>query len=77
MPGGGNVRPYWDRYFQGSQAVIYMISSCCSDEDMDVNKTEFGKVSSHRSLRTLPLLVLITQEEKEGARSVDQVSPYL
>ncbi|XP_064609037.1 ADP-ribosylation factor-like protein 15 isoform X2 [Liolophura sinensis] len=77
LGGGDSVRPYWDRYFQGSQAVIYMISSCCSEEDLDVNKTEISKVASHRSLRTLPLLVLITQEEKEGARSVDQISQRL
>ena len=71
--GGDNVRPYWDKYFQGSQGVIFVIDSTCDTQTMDQNKEEFDKAMDNEELEGLPLLVLANHQDKQGARKPDEV----
>ena len=67
------MRPYWDRYFQGAQGVIYVIDSTCDEDDMNKNKEEFDKALDNEDLLELPLLVLANHQDKAGARKPEEV----
>ena len=68
------MRPYWDRYYQVFQAIIFVIKSTASDEEMEMAKQELYKALKHPQLKALPLLVLANFSDLEGARSAQDVS---
>lgn len=74
LVGGDNVRPYWDKYFQGAQGVVYVIDSSCDEETMNQNKDEFEKALNNEELDNLPLLILASHQDKIGARKPEEVS---
>ena len=74
LTGGDNVRPYWDKYFQGAQGVIFVVDSTCDEEEMTQNRTELDKAMENDELSGLPLLVLANQQDKMGARKPSEVS---
>ena len=75
FPGGDSVRPYWDKYYQGAQGVIFVVDSTCNEEDMETNKEEFEKAIENEEFIGLPLLVLANHQDKAGARKPEQVRP--
>ena len=72
--GSDKVRPYWDRYYQVFQAIIFVIKSTASDEEMELAKQELYKALKHPQLKALPLLLLANYSDGEGARSAEEVS---
>ncbi|BFZ01840.1 hypothetical protein BsWGS_04879 [Bradybaena similaris] len=77
LGGGDKVRPYWDRYYQVFQGIIFVIDSSSSEEKLYIAKNELYKAVSHHQLKSLPLLILATFQDKEGARSTEELSHYL
>lgn len=77
MGGGEKVRPYWERYFQVFQGVIFVVNSSCSDEDMETAKQELYKALKHTQLRGLPLLVLANFSDVQGARTASDTTAAL
>lgn len=73
LGGGEHVRPYWDRYYTGSQGVIFVVDSSSDDKTMEIARTEFDKALSHHELDGLPLLVLANYQDVPGARSETQI----
>ena len=53
---------------------MFVVDSCCNDDDMDLAAAELQEVLSHSSLESLPLLVLANKQDVNGARSADEVS---
>lgn len=51
-----------------------MIDSSSSEEKLYIAKNELYKAVSHHQLKSLPLLILATFQDKEGARSTEEVS---
>ena len=53
---------------------MFVVDSCCNDDDVDLAAAELQEVLSHSSLESLPLLVLANKQDVNGARSADEVS---
>jgi ADP-ribosylation factor-like protein 15 len=77
LGGGDKVRPYWDRYYQVFQGIIFVIDSSCSEDKLQLAKTELYNAVGHHQLKSLPLLILANFQDKEGARSVEELTTYL
>ncbi|XP_067664421.1 ADP-ribosylation factor-like protein 15 [Haliotis asinina] len=77
LGGGENVRPYWDRYFEGSQGIIFVVDSASSEEDFATAKSELNKALSNQFLRGLPLLILANHQDVEGAKSEAEIAQFL
>ncbi|WAR00841.1 ARL15-like protein [Mya arenaria] len=71
--GGDNVRPYWNRYYGGSQGVIFVVDSSADSSTMDKCLAAFDEALSHPELDGLPLLVLANFQDKPRARREDEV----
>ncbi|XP_005093485.1 ADP-ribosylation factor-like protein 15 [Aplysia californica] len=77
LGGGDKVRPYWERYFQTFQGIIFVIDSSSEEGKLQTAKTELHNAVKHQQLKSLPLLVILTGQDKENARSVEEVSQFL
>lgn len=77
LGGSDNVRMYWNKYFCGAQAVIFVIDSAGSKESMETANAELHKALADPELDGLPLLVLGNHQDKEGARSKEQITKEL
>jgi ADP-ribosylation factor-like protein 15 len=73
ISGSDNVRLYWNKYFNGAQAVIFVVDSASSEESMKTANAELHKALADPELDDLPLLVLGNHQDKEGARTKEQV----
>ena len=71
------MRPYWDRYYQVFQGIIFVVRSSASAEEMETSKQELHKALRHPQLKGLPLMVLANHADAEGARSAEDVSTGL
>lgn len=77
LGGGEKVRPYWERYFQVFQGIIFVVSSVSNEEDMALAKTELYKALQHSQLKALPLLVLANFSDAQGARTSQEMTEML
>lgn len=77
LGGGEKVRPYWERYFQVFQGIIFVVSSVSNEEDMALAKTELYKALQHSQLKALPLLVLANFCDVQGARTSQEMTEML
>lgn len=77
LGGGDKVRPYWDRYYQVFQGIIFVIAGHDSDEKLQVAREELLKAIKHHQLKSLPLLILVSHQDVEGARSAEEISTLL
>ncbi|XP_025076876.1 ADP-ribosylation factor-like protein 15 [Pomacea canaliculata] len=77
LGGGDKVRPYWDRYFQVFQGIIFVVNSGASEEDLTLAKSELYKALKHTQLRGLPLLVLGNFSDVAGSRSAEDLIKLL
>ncbi|KPP76522.1 ADP-ribosylation factor-like protein 15-like [Scleropages formosus] len=72
--GADTIKKYWSRYYQGSQGVIFVLDSACSEEDLEAARTELHSALQHPQLCTLPFLILANHQDKPAARSVQEVT---
>ncbi|CAL1525968.1 unnamed protein product [Lymnaea stagnalis] len=77
LGGGDKVRPYWERYYQVFQGIIFVIDSHSSEESLQIAKQEMHNAVKHQQLKSLPLLILATFQDVEGARSPEELSRFL
>ncbi|XP_013418107.1 ADP-ribosylation factor-like protein 15 [Lingula anatina] len=75
--GGEGVRPYWKHYFSGAKGIIFVLDSACPESDLEIVKTELSNALANPTLDKLPLLVLACHQEKDGARSIEQLKKEL
>ncbi|ELT93862.1 hypothetical protein CAPTEDRAFT_132688 [Capitella teleta] len=71
--GGDTVRPFWKHYYQGADAVIFVVNSACSEDEMIKASDALSETLEHPALRRLPLLVIGNCQDLNGARNVSQV----
>ncbi|XP_059152956.1 ADP-ribosylation factor-like protein 15 [Physella acuta] len=77
LGGGDKVRPYWDRYYQVFQGMIFVLDSSSADEKLQLAKTELLNAVKHQQLKSLPLLLLATYQDVPGAKSTAELTQYL
>uniref|UniRef100_A0A8C9S7S5 ADP-ribosylation factor-like protein 15 n=1 Tax=Scleropages formosus TaxID=113540 RepID=A0A8C9S7S5_SCLFO len=76
LGGADTIKKYWSRYYQGSQGVIFVLDSACSEEDLEAARTELHSALQHPQLCTLPFLILANHQDKPAARSVQEIKKY-
>lgn len=77
LGGGDKVRPYWERYFQVFQGMIFVLDSSSGNEKLEIAKAEFHKAAKHHQLKGIPILILATYQDVEGALSTAEISHFL
>ncbi|XP_002736679.1 ADP-ribosylation factor-like protein 15 [Saccoglossus kowalevskii] len=71
--GQENVRPFWNRYYDNIEGIVFIIDSSCSPEEFLTVKEELHKVLGHASLKGLPILILANYQDQSSARKTDQI----
>lgn len=77
ISGSDNIRPYWDHYFQHLDAIIFIVDSGASEENLKLASNELHKALRNKDLLSIPLLLLANHQDKANARSLDMVSNFL
>ncbi|KAH9491899.1 ADP-ribosylation factor-like protein 15 [Bulinus truncatus] len=77
LGGGEKVRPYWERYYQVFQGVIFVMDSSASEELLLTAKSELYNAVRHQQLKSLPLLILASFQDVKGARTPEELSHFL
>ncbi|XP_051552189.1 ADP-ribosylation factor-like protein 15 [Myxocyprinus asiaticus] len=77
LGGAETIKKYWCRYYQGSQAVVFVLNSAASDEEMEASRSELHLALQHPQLCTLPFLILANHQDSPAARSVPEIQKYL
>lgn len=74
--GQDKIRPLWRHYYQGSDALIYVVDTN-DPERFGLAKTELHAIVSDDSLRTIPILVFANKMDLNGARSISELTKAL
>ncbi|XP_033634344.1 ADP-ribosylation factor-like protein 15 [Asterias rubens] len=77
LGGGSNIQPHWHRYYEGTEAIVFVLDSACSDSDLQEVSDVLSTTLTHASLLGLPLLILASHQDKSSARDKDQLSDAL
>lgn len=66
--GQTKFRPLWRHYFEETDAVIFVIDSCDTDERIAEARTELHSMLEEPELRSCPLLVFANKQDLVQAR---------
>lgn len=76
LGGQTSIRPYWRCYYQGTDAIIYVVDSA-DPERIGVSKEELLSMLAEEELKGAILLVLANKQDLPGAMSEAEVSAAL
>jgi hypothetical protein len=71
--GGVQVRQFWKHYFNDCQAIIFVVNSAASDDELNTAKGALENVLQSPQLAGLPCLVLGNRQDVAQARHTEQV----
>jgi len=71
--GGEKQRQFWRHYYRDTQAVVFVVDSACSDDEMVVTRTVLHDALADPNLANLPCLLLANCQDKSGTRTEQQV----
>ncbi|XP_033101242.1 ADP-ribosylation factor-like protein 15 [Anneissia japonica] len=77
LGGAENIRQYWNRYYDGAEAVVFVIDSASAEDNMQQIADEMKAALCHNHLKGLPLLVLAHCQDKDGARGIEEITELL
>ena len=75
--GQTKFRPLWRHYFEETDAVIFVIDSCDTDERLMEAKSELHSMLDEPELRDCPLLVFANKQDLEQARPGKELAERL
>ncbi|CAE8722920.1 unnamed protein product, partial [Polarella glacialis] len=74
--GQKTIRPYWSNYFEGSNALVYVIDS--SDRRrLEESSKELAELLAEDKLAAIPLLVFANKQDLLQATPADEISDVL
>ncbi|KAK4534030.1 hypothetical protein CDCA_CDCA01G0055 [Cyanidium caldarium] len=76
LGGQESIRPFWRSYFFHQEAVLFVVDSA-DTERMEVARQELHSILQEPELENAVVLVLANKQDREGARSVADVSDHL
>jgi len=76
LGGQGSLRPYWRCYYQGTNAIIYVVDSADSAR-INLAREELTAMLSEGELQGVPLLVFANKQDLPGALGAAEVSQAL
>ncbi|KAG1653095.1 ADP-ribosylation factor-like protein 15 [Nymphon striatum] len=78
LGGGDSVRPFWNRYFNGVDGLIYVINGSAEEQLLASSCQELKTVlNAHASMNSLPCLVLFTHQDSSNIRDSKQLMEIL
>lgn len=76
LGGQGSLRPYWRCYYQGTNAIIYVVDSADTTR-LNLAREELTAMLSEGELQGVPLLVLANKQDLPGALGDAEVTQGL
>lgn len=76
MRGEENIRRFWPKFYEGTEAVIFVIDSTDSNR-LSEAKDELMRVLNHAMMDKLKLLVWANKQDLPNAMDVNQISQTL
>jgi small GTP-binding protein len=73
IAGQRKFRPLWRHYFEDSDAVIFVVDSCDSDERIEEATDELHSMLEEPELRGCPLLVFANKQDMHQSRTRDDM----
>ncbi len=72
---GGSVtqRKYWDRYYSGMSAVIYVIDSAAPQDLIDESLVALATALASPEIADVPVLLIANKQDLPGALPANQV----
>ena len=75
--GQTKFRPLWRYYFEETDAIIFVIDSCDTDERIEEARTELHSMLEEPELRDCPLLIFANKQDLPQARNAKTLSELL
>ena len=76
LAGQKGIRPFWNSYYSGTNAIIFVIDS--SDrERLEIASEEFQLLLLEEELRLSPIVVLANKQDIEGSMTPEEISDIL
>lgn len=75
--GQTKFRPLWRHYFEETDAIIFVIDSCDTDERLEEARLELYSMLDEPELRECPLLVFANKQDLEQARPASELAAKL
>ena len=70
------IRTLWKHYYQGTDALIYVVDSTDSDRFADAAE-EIKRVLSHQEMKGVPVLVIANKQDLKSAHKPNQIKIQL
>eukprot|EP00049_Salpingoeca_infusionum_P021712 m.4262 g.4262 ORF g.4262 m.4262 type:complete len:200 (+) comp4446_c0_seq1:309-908(+) len=72
LGGHADLQELWQNYYEECHAIIYVVDSCDRDRLWE-SKQVFDRVIVNPQLEGLPLLILCTKQEEQGAMCISEI----
>lgn len=66
--GSEKTRKFWKHYYQGVEAVIFVVDSGCDAERLELTQEALHEALQSPQLREAPCLILANCQDKDNAR---------
>nr|ACA09647.1 putative ADP-ribosylation factor-like protein 1 [Starmerella bombicola] len=76
LGGQTTIRPYWRCYYQGTQAVVFVVDSTDKDR-METSAAELKMMLDEDELADSALLVFANKQDQPGAMPADEITKSL
>ena len=74
--GHKTLRPYWQNYIQGCEALVYVVDSADSARTAEAN-AELDSMLKEDELKSVPLLVFANKQDLTFALSAQEIAEIL
>lgn len=72
--GSEKIRKYWRHYYGGAQGVIFMVDGTTNEQELETARVAMFDALKDPQLCDLPILLLVTHQDMENARSASEVA---
>jgi len=72
--GTAELRPYWRHHYLGTQGVVFVVDATGDKEELDEAAEALRSCMSDPQLDGVPVVVLLTHNDEEGAQATPAVS---
>lgn len=74
--GSKAVRPFWSNYFQNKHAIMFVVNSAASDQELQTSKNALIDVLADQRVKDKPFLIVGTHSDVAGARDAAQLQQF-
>lgn len=74
LGGQENLRSAWDAYYQGAEAVIYVVDAADDSQQSLISKMEFFNLLIHNDLKDAVILVFANKKDLPTAKNAAEIT---